>query len=347
MMKIGEVIRKYRKQKDLTQEELASRLGVTAPAVNKWENGNTMPDITLLAPIARLLDVSLDELLSFQSDLTPQEVRNLVQKAEEKFSSEPYDDVFLWAKEQIQAYPNCEDLIFALAAQLDGHQWMQELPENKAQSEFIISCYERLLSSGDESMRTTTANFLYQYYLNRKQYEKAGEYLSFFSIQNPERKRKQADLYRLTGDLDKACQTYEEILLADYQILSATFHSFLGMQLKAKNLEKARYYADKCKALERLFEMGEYSTYVVDLELVQLEQDRDKTLICVQGMLRHLDSICTFPQSPLYSHMTFKPIDPTFLETAQKSLLDCLRTDDSFSYMQDDPRWIALLAEYP
>ena len=64
-MQIGEVIRKYRKQKELTQEEMGERLGVTAPAVNKWENGNSLPDITLLSPIARLLGISLEELLSF------------------------------------------------------------------------------------------------------------------------------------------------------------------------------------------------------------------------------------------------------------------------------------------
>lgn len=64
-MTIGKVIRKYRKLANLTQEEMAVRLGVTAPAVNKWENENSCPDITLLAPIARLLNISLDTLLSF------------------------------------------------------------------------------------------------------------------------------------------------------------------------------------------------------------------------------------------------------------------------------------------
>lgn len=38
-MKIGEVIRKYRKEKQMTQEELADYLGITSSAVNKWENG--------------------------------------------------------------------------------------------------------------------------------------------------------------------------------------------------------------------------------------------------------------------------------------------------------------------
>lgn len=63
-MEIGSVIRKYRKEAGLTQEDMANRLGVTAPAVNKWENGNTKPDIDLLAPIARLFNNSLDTLLS-------------------------------------------------------------------------------------------------------------------------------------------------------------------------------------------------------------------------------------------------------------------------------------------
>ncbi len=51
-MSIGSVIRKYRKEAGMTQEEMANRLGVTTPAVNKWENGNSNPDIELLAPIA-------------------------------------------------------------------------------------------------------------------------------------------------------------------------------------------------------------------------------------------------------------------------------------------------------
>ena len=55
-MDIGVVIKKYRKEAGMTQEEMANRLGVTTPAVNKWENSNSKPDIELLAPIAVMLD---------------------------------------------------------------------------------------------------------------------------------------------------------------------------------------------------------------------------------------------------------------------------------------------------
>ena len=65
-MNIGSVIKKYRKEMGLTQEEMANRLGVTTPAVNKWENGNSNPYIEFLAPISRLLHISLDTLMSFR-----------------------------------------------------------------------------------------------------------------------------------------------------------------------------------------------------------------------------------------------------------------------------------------
>ena len=49
-MQIGEVIRKYRKKKDMTQEEMAVSLGVTTPAVNKWENGGSLDKDTTSIP---------------------------------------------------------------------------------------------------------------------------------------------------------------------------------------------------------------------------------------------------------------------------------------------------------
>ena len=89
-MNIGSVIKKYRKDIGLTQEEMANRLGVTAPAVNKWENGNSTPDIELLAPIARLLNISLDTLLSFHEKLTDVEIEDTIMQMDHMFSKEGY-----------------------------------------------------------------------------------------------------------------------------------------------------------------------------------------------------------------------------------------------------------------
>ena len=73
-MQMKDVIRRKRRECGLTQEQVAERLGVSTPAVNKWENGTTCPDISLLAPLARLLRTDINTLLCFQEDLTEENV---------------------------------------------------------------------------------------------------------------------------------------------------------------------------------------------------------------------------------------------------------------------------------
>ena len=75
---IGNRISKYRKEKGLTQEELAVKLGVSSQAVSKWENDASCPDISLLPQLCRTLGISSDELLTGNSNevkLVPVEQR--------------------------------------------------------------------------------------------------------------------------------------------------------------------------------------------------------------------------------------------------------------------------------
>ena len=62
-MTIGKRIAALRKEKGLTQEELATHMGVSPQAVSKWENDQTCPDISALPKLARLLGVTVHELL--------------------------------------------------------------------------------------------------------------------------------------------------------------------------------------------------------------------------------------------------------------------------------------------
>ena len=62
-MNLGKTILELRRQKHVTQEDLAAELGVTAAAVSKWENGYTLPDILMLCALADFFAVTTDELL--------------------------------------------------------------------------------------------------------------------------------------------------------------------------------------------------------------------------------------------------------------------------------------------
>lgn len=65
--KMNEQIASFRKQKGLTQEELAHALGVTNQAVSKWESAQCCPDIQLLPAIAALFDVTVDQLIGYST----------------------------------------------------------------------------------------------------------------------------------------------------------------------------------------------------------------------------------------------------------------------------------------
>lgn len=62
--KIGKFILECRKKKNLTQSELAEKLGVTDKSVSNWENGRNMPDLSLFKPLCEILDISVNDLIS-------------------------------------------------------------------------------------------------------------------------------------------------------------------------------------------------------------------------------------------------------------------------------------------
>ena len=113
-MDIGVVIKKYRKEAGMTQEEMANRLGVTTPAVNKWENSNSKPDIELLAPIARMFDISLDTLLSFHEKLSDTEIEEIIRKMDRMFSEEGYEKT--WWRLSLIPYSFNQRFLFQITA---------------------------------------------------------------------------------------------------------------------------------------------------------------------------------------------------------------------------------------
>ena len=74
----GGMIRSLREQKGLTQEELSARLHVSSKAVSKWETGQGLPDISLLEPLAKALDISIIELFSGQSVVNRNRASNML-----------------------------------------------------------------------------------------------------------------------------------------------------------------------------------------------------------------------------------------------------------------------------
>jgi len=78
---IGSRLSVYRQNKNMTQEELANRLGITPQALSKWERGVSLPDTSMLPDIARQLEISIDHLLGIlPENITRKEKENCLMK---------------------------------------------------------------------------------------------------------------------------------------------------------------------------------------------------------------------------------------------------------------------------
>ena len=80
-MRLGERIKLYRVQKQMTQEELAKELNISFQAVSKWERNESLPDVTLVARLAEVLHTTCDALLSDTHCLANSEIDALMQEA--------------------------------------------------------------------------------------------------------------------------------------------------------------------------------------------------------------------------------------------------------------------------
>ena len=83
-MEIGKNIKRIRREREMTQEQLAEYLNVSTSAVSQWESGKTMPDITLVPVICSLLKASADELLGVDIERREEQIKEIVNSYTEK-----------------------------------------------------------------------------------------------------------------------------------------------------------------------------------------------------------------------------------------------------------------------
>ena len=337
-MNIGAVIKKYRKERGLTQEEMANRLGVTASAVNKWENGATLPDVTMLAPIARLLGITVDTLLSFRETLTEDELRSKIEYLWSLLNSGNFAEAFGWVKNTAAEYPNCLKLLLWMAQALDAYFVVMPDHATAEADAFVADCYERAGASEEEGVRIAAAEALFNRAVREENYDFAESYLTYFSVENPERKRKQALLYGKRGLFDEACRAYEELLFAQCQNVRMVLQNLYTLAKEQGDWEWAHYIVEKHRDAVRLYDMGDYAEWAAVLEYAMDTENADLTLEALESVLNGADTLNAHVKSPLYRHMNFKTTEESFGELLRCKLKAEIRKDARLDFLRDDPR---------
>lgn len=346
-IQIGQVIREHRKKLGLTQEQVAARLGVTTPAVNKWENGVSNPDIELLAPLARLFGISTDELLSYREELSEEEIVDFTEELAVKLRDAAYAEAFAWAQETIGRYPNCRSLIWKMALILDVHRMTEKVEDAERYDDRILSWFETALSDGQEETRKGAADSLFQFWMRREEYEKAEPYLAYFAESDPIGKINRARLCQARDDTEGAYRIYEQMLFSASTILRVVISMMSALALKEDDMNLARYYTEKSGEFARCFELGRYSEISGLLELACREKNVEETLCIAKELLQSVHTLNDFRTSGLYRHLELSTAGSSeaVYDKVRGELLTMFREDEeTFGFMRDSREWEELLA---
>lgn len=136
---IGANVYRLRKEARLTQDDLASFLGVTKASVSKWETGQSYPDIVLLPKIATYFGISVDQLIGYEPQMSKANIKRECERLRESFANEPFEAAHEKCRQLMRDYYSCYPLLAQIAVLYLNHL---DLAEPSARAELVDEAIE-------------------------------------------------------------------------------------------------------------------------------------------------------------------------------------------------------------
>jgi Predicted transcriptional regulators len=365
---MGQIIKRLRKERNFTQDELAEQLNISTAAISKWENDTSMPDIAQVVPLATVFGVSTDVLFGTFGTNDNEEVEKLIVETQEPISIAYSDKKRLNAYEEryekyldsLKKYPNN---IMLLRNALDCgvcliHYYIQNndqlntqkvLSESERESRLIITYCNNI------SLICDTYEYLFQLYTETKQYDKAKESVNNlpFSVSAT----KLAEIFDSEGNTEAAintrCSYFDAVLRdLDRQIL------FLGNDYikKEQYRDAIKVYLSMFDIKNAIYGVTEYTPplmintyYHAQLAICFLKLgDIENALTWLEKMYQHYMCIeANYNKTVKLDTPVLREVDYHFFkkEYHAKDTIKTFLLWESFDPIRDNPRFIALLGK--
>ena len=169
-MNIGETIKKLRKQKDMTQEQLAEYLNISPQAISRWEINSTLPDITLIPMLANIFEVTTDTLFGVDIAAKEKRIKDISASAFE-YTRDGYKDKALEIlRDGLREYPNS----YLLMLDIMHNLWVRTTERTQEAKKEVIYFGEKILAEcTDDDIRHLAIRTLCEVYSDMGEREKA------------------------------------------------------------------------------------------------------------------------------------------------------------------------------
>ncbi|MCM1333873.1 MAG: helix-turn-helix domain-containing protein [Bacteroides sp.] len=263
---IGENLKKQRKLRELTQEQLAQILGVSFQSVSKWERNEGYPDIEFLPTIANYFGITVDELMGMDAIRDDSDVEKILTQVDENASKGLIEENIALLESAAKRFPNHYKILERYADSLTFVNWDIDGEPYRQNCQKAIAISERILAEcTDKAIRDVTQTKLCYYYQRAGQHEKALEAV-----------RKLPNLWETYEIVGENILEDEELLnLQQSNILSLT--ELLYMTLTLMSLEGNPAYTPEEKirikkkvvaVYDLIFEKGDLNFYAHNLSYV-------------------------------------------------------------------------------
>lgn len=344
-LKMGARITALRKAKGMTQEQLANTLGISAPAVSKWETDSSYPDITMLCPLARALGTDVDSLLAFEEILSEEQLgkdmTEIVEMARGGRQSEAEEKMM----SLLFRYPSNVNLKFSAVAALSLFEMCN--PACSEQDKTRWNCLKKELAeavydSGAAAFRMSAVSMLVSLALAEDEVDRAEELLRETITETADFTMLWVRLYLKKGQREEALATVQRQLYKLVGDVSTCLTVMLGENLHLE-AERAAEVCRVYREIEKLFGVGGGMGAGVLAEVCLREGKKQEALEYLEELADRLTGQMESP-NPLLFAPTIQPVSGQYPGMVFRMVcLHGLKQDACFEPLRKEARFEALV----
>lgn len=350
-IKIGEKITELRREKKMTQEQLANILGVSAPAVSKWETDSSYPDITMLCPLARALGTDVDTLLSYEETLSEEEqgryMTEIIAMVREGKAAEAEEKL----EQLLHSYPSAVSLKYsAIAAfsllEMNSAACGEEAETAKNKERWKARKKElagAIYASGDSAFYLPAISMLISLELADDNLDRAEALLKQTLVNTGDFTIHWVQLYQKKGEYDKALGTVQRNLYKLVSDMRTCLMVLLGNNMEFDR-ERTLEICDVFRRQEELFGVGGGTGVGVIAEVYLRLGMKEKALTCLEEFVNRLTEGLNLPNQALfYPEFSSESMGLQVSAELRQSVLSGLEQDDCLEELRGEERFQAMI----
>jgi len=354
---LAEVLAAKRREKGVTQDEIAAYIGVSKASVSKWETGISLPDIALLPVLASYFDISIDTLIGYAPQLDNDEIKRIYSRMSDRFAESPFEDVIDECQSLVKKYYSCYPFLLEVAKLYINHAPLAGSAESKNEllQSTIKLCNRIKTLCQDTSLASKAVIFQAMCYLLLGEAQRVLETLGDTVQPHITGNMFISQAHQILGNHEKAKEVIQTEL---YQNIMGVFGGLLSyVQTNVGDYDTALKAFNRAEVLSELFQMRQLNPnnlamlYVSGAHMYQVAGKYEEA---IEALAKYVD-VCVHDFFPikLKGDTFFDKIDgwlklnsdtiPRSDAVIKESMLNDVLFNPLFSNLSDYPEYNKLV----